>query len=93
MRRDDTDERRHFRSTDRLFSTNTVWFFESREGDHGPYDTRQEAQAELARYVKKMAALNPPPKSSTPEITGRLSDFKLADLQLVDKDDPSPATS
>jgi hypothetical protein len=95
MRRNDLDDRPHFRSGDRVFCTNGQWFFMARERDVGPYDTREVAHAELLRFVKKMSALdlaNSPAAPEAAKLAGRFSDYKPADLELVDKDDPPSTT-
>ena len=35
----------------RVFSRDGDWFFTSREGDMGPYDSRAEAEEQLEAYV------------------------------------------
>ena len=95
MRKDDHDDGPHFRSSERLFCTNGEWFFESRENDHGPYETREEAKTELSRYVRKMSALSEsqnPTTQAPAKHTARFSDAKISDLELIDIDEPPPAT-
>ena len=51
-RQSDLDQTRTYsRSTSRTFMRNKVWFFSSREGDMGPYDTEAEAVEEMEAYV------------------------------------------
>jgi hypothetical protein len=95
MRKDDHDNGPHFRSSERLFCTNGAWFFETRESDHGPYETREEAQNELSRYVRQMSALSEvekPPAQEMARHNGKFRDAKISDLELVDKDEPKPNT-
>ena len=49
-RRDDIEDKTYFRS-DRLFCSNGQWFFATREGERGPFVSRDDAQAALARFV------------------------------------------
>ncbi len=39
----------------RMFSIGTDWYFATREGDRGPFRTREEATAELALYMRNKA--------------------------------------
>ncbi len=46
-----------FRS-DRLFVADSQWYFSTREGEEkGPYATREEAEAELVRYIYHVGGL------------------------------------
>ncbi len=46
-----------FRS-DRLFVADSQWYFSTREGEEkGPYATKEEAEAELVRYVYQVGGL------------------------------------
>ena len=55
MRRTDPEhsQRRYFRAQDRVFSQNGLWYFTAREGDVGPFPTRETALKEVARYAKE----------------------------------------
>jgi hypothetical protein len=44
--------RSYFRSQTRLFMMNGSWYFSTREGDNGPFGSRQQAVDEVARYIK-----------------------------------------
>jgi hypothetical protein len=58
MRSTDVDQYRHFfRSQERLFCFNGQWFFATREGDCGPFPTKDIARAEVTRYISERAAL------------------------------------
>ncbi len=39
----------------RMFSIGTEWYFATREGDRGPFQSREEAEAELALYLRGKA--------------------------------------
>ena len=58
MRKDDTTEKTYFRSEQRVFRMNEAYYFASREGEQGPYDTQNRAERELERYVNEQQALN-----------------------------------
>lgn len=51
MRKDDEKRKTYFRTEDRLFQINDQWWFATREGDMGPYASRQAAQDELTAYM------------------------------------------
>lgn len=84
-RRTDTDDVAHFRAGSRIFRLNDEWYFSSREGEHGPWKTEQEAARELETYVK-LAGLpqeeqafelveKPAPKRADPKVWDRFNDF------------------
>ena len=54
IRKTDTepDNVAHFRAGSRIFRMNNEWYFSSREGEHGPFQTEQGAVMELETYVK-----------------------------------------
>src|SRR5262245_10519512 len=56
-RREDKDDRTYFRS-DRLFLMNGRWYFSTREGDYGPFGSREIARAALARFVRDKVELD-----------------------------------
>jgi len=41
----------HFRTAERFFCQNGGWWFSTREGEEGPFDTREQAKAALERFV------------------------------------------
>lgn len=49
-RRTDQKDKTYFRS-ERLFCMNGQWYFCAREGDHGPYTSREKAERALKRFV------------------------------------------
>ena len=51
MRKSDEKEIRHFRSADRVFRVDEAWFVETREGDLGPFPTREEALIRLRHFI------------------------------------------
>ena len=54
MRRSDTTRKKYFRSRERLFRYQGQWYFQTREGDRGPFNTREEAKLELERFADTM---------------------------------------
>jgi hypothetical protein len=54
MRRTDPEgTRRYFRTEDRIFLLNGQWFFAAREGDVGPFESREAAMREGTRHVRE----------------------------------------
>ncbi len=58
MRHDDHNNKRFFRSPERVFHMNGAWFFAAREGDQGPYPSHNEAEREVARYILEKTELD-----------------------------------
>jgi hypothetical protein len=52
MRKSDSDKLSFFRSSARVLRKSGKWYCETREGDRGPFDSRDEAELELQRYVE-----------------------------------------
>ena len=64
---------------------------------HGPIIDQRDVHhlTELSRYVRKMSALSESQNPTAPEPakhTARFSDAKISDLELIDIDEPPPAT-
>ena len=55
MRRTDPKQpsKRYFRTQERVFAMNGQWYFTAREGDVGPFHTRERALEEVARYAQE----------------------------------------
>ena len=60
MRRTDskTSNKRYFRTQERVFSMNGQWYFTAREGDIGPFRSREMALSEVARYARERQDLD-----------------------------------
>jgi len=43
--------KRFFRSNDRFFQINGQWYFSAREGDIGPFRSREQARMEAMAYI------------------------------------------
>ncbi len=54
MRRTETGPNVYFRSEDRIMCRGSDWYFQSREGDQGPFATCEQAEQELKVYVETM---------------------------------------
>jgi hypothetical protein len=54
MRKNDPNDlkKNFFRTGDRFFQANGQWFFSAREGDIGPFRTREQANREALAYIK-----------------------------------------
>ncbi|HEX7034372.1 MAG TPA: DUF6316 family protein [Pseudomonadales bacterium] len=74
MRKDDPShlKKRFFRSNDRFFQINGQWYFSAREGDIGPFRSREQAKREAQAYIAaRLASETPSPKRARRrEITG-----------------------
>ncbi len=57
MRRDDPKQKTYFRSSERVFRMNELWYFTSREGDQGPFSDEAQARSEVARYIVEKTEL------------------------------------
>ena len=47
-----------YRTGERLFCVDGAWCFLTREGEQGPYGSRERAESELSRYVETMCFLH-----------------------------------
>ena len=54
---DENSKIRPFRTGHRYFCQDGKWWFSTREGEEGPYNTREQAEAALARYVEAIKAM------------------------------------
>ena len=84
MRKKDTDEtvRCSRRRDSRTHQHVGQWYFRTREGDRGPFDTREAAVLELMSYVDTMEFVE--------EHESRLpSDIEWDDMVFVDLEKPA----
>ncbi len=58
MRKEDPDSKIYFRSGDRFFRIENRWWFTTRDGDHGPYATRERAEAALRQFLDGVELLD-----------------------------------
>lgn len=56
MRKTDKNPKTYFRS-ERIFSMNGSWYFATREGDQGPFASRNRAEAGLRRHLNEQEQL------------------------------------
>jgi hypothetical protein len=54
MRKDDSKEKTYFRAKDRVFHINDGWWYAKREGDRGPWPSKQAAADELTAYIREV---------------------------------------
>ena len=57
MRQDDHEKKCYFRSSDRVFRMNGHWYFATREGDKGPFQSELNAHAEIKRFITEKTEL------------------------------------
>ncbi len=48
---DETQAKHYFRVGDRFFRIDEKWFYTTREGDEGPFGSREQAEAHLRTFV------------------------------------------
>jgi hypothetical protein len=58
MRKDDSKDltKSFFRTNDRFFQVNGKWYFSAREGEIGPFRTRDQARREAIAYINARQA-------------------------------------
>jgi hypothetical protein len=56
MRKTDKNPKTYFRS-ERIFSMNGNWYFATREGEQGPFASRNRAEAGLRRHLSELEQL------------------------------------
>lgn len=54
MRKTDDKSKKYARSADRLAHVGGDWYFQTREGARGPFETREAAKFELMSYIDTM---------------------------------------
>lgn len=55
-RKNDDPKIAYFRVTKRVFFLNNEWYFTSREGEFGPFESESEADRELEMYLSLVEA-------------------------------------
>lgn len=58
MRATDDRQQKHARAPTRFYHLHGEWFYSTREGEHGPYPSREEAEADARRYAGLNAHLD-----------------------------------
>ncbi len=82
VRRSDTTRNKCFRYSERLLRHEGRWYFQTREGDRGPFSTREADKLELERYVDTMEYVD----ANTPSLP---SEVDWGDVTVVDMDRPN----
>ncbi len=85
MRKSDAKDSTYFRSRDRVFCQNGMWFYQTREDDHGPFATREAAEKDLIRYIEEMSFFDGVQNGASAG-SPNLADPDFANFSLVDKD-------
>ena len=82
VRKSDEKNKVHYRAKDRFFCLDGHWYFLTREGNRGPFDSREEAETELKLYADTMEFIDDN-ESSLPSGT----DWR--NVTFVDAEEPS----
>lgn len=88
MRRDDTSNKTYFRSSERIFRMNELWYFASREGDKGPFLSERKARREVERFVveqTELADFQHRRENRPAPVPGVLANVQSASLVLEDR--------
>jgi hypothetical protein len=51
MRSSDSRPGTHFRAGSRFYQENGLWFYSTREGEHGPFSSKEDAEADARLYA------------------------------------------
>ncbi|MDH3642970.1 MAG: DUF6316 family protein [Gammaproteobacteria bacterium] len=86
-RKTDKDDVAHFRAGSRIFRLNNEWYFSSREGEHGPFESEEDAARELQAFVKLAGVAD----GSEPAYEMiEAPELRRADTKVWDKSDNLP---
>ena len=80
MRNTDADESAHKRRRTRVFHEGWRWFYHTRNGPRGPFESRQIAMDDLTHYVETVNFVAQHPNSCPEQLD--LSDVTHIDLKL-----------
>ena len=84
VRKSDLDKTaQRYRSGSRFQQQSGQWYFQTREGNRGPFDSREAAELELQRYIDTMEFV----EKNKPSLP---SDVDWSDLVFVDVRTPAP---
>jgi hypothetical protein len=81
MRNSDTEDTTYERRDARVIHEGWQWYYHTREGRRGPFDTRNGAVTDLGQYVDTMAFIEANP-DSVPE------NLDLDDIDVIDLKPP-----
>ena len=84
MRKEDEKEKIYFRSDDRFVRVDDQWWFTTRDGDQGPYASREAAERALRLYIdgvqtftmhqEKLTTVRESTRRGDPTIWNKLND-------------------
>ena len=69
-----------FRASSRIFRLNNAWYFSSREGEQGPFESESAAKKELETYIKLLVS---------PEVDGDSVPFTTSDKPVATQGQPA----
>lgn len=81
MRKSDSEEQSFERRDGRVVHEEWQWYYQTREGRRGPFDTRKSAVTDLESYVDTMIFIEAHP-DSVPE------DLDIEDITLIELKPP-----
>ena len=81
MRKSDSKQETHKRATRRVFREDDLWYYNTREGRRGPFDSELELRKDLRNYVGTMEFIEDN-AAALPE------DVDWRDVELVHVDMP-----
>ncbi len=55
MRKVDASDKLYYRSKQRMFCVNGEWFYQTREGNRGPFASRVDAERDAGQYQHEMS--------------------------------------
>ena len=58
MRESDEQQTKHFRTGSRFFCADGKWFYSTREGEVGPFNSREEAEEGLREFIDTQVLLH-----------------------------------
>lgn len=65
MRDTDRAPKTYFRTASRFYQQQDGWYYSTREGEHGPFDSREDAEADARLYAGLHSHLEHQHKKST----------------------------
>lgn len=75
---DENSSVRHFRTANRFFCQDGQWWFSTREGEEGPFNSREHAEEGMQRYVDSV------------RVMANLKAEKSAELEILPKERGDP---
>ena len=82
MRKSDTDPNKsYFRSSDRIFRVDDTWLVETREGELGPFESRDDATRALRQHIGEQESLD----SARKEVEKLRENKQVVDTSIWDQ--------